>query len=328
MRAAWRPPSVWGLSSTGQLYAENGAYLLPKQGSHQCHHQGVHPDRCPLPLPEGQGDALHTARVSQNTLAVCQLWVYIITEVQLGQLEQVDKALWCNLLEIARTVPYDLVCLEFGLEPLRYIIMKRRLIYLQHILKQKESSLIRKFLKTQMINLKKKDWGKTIEEDLLHLDIQMTFEDIEQMSKNKYKELIKKKIKEHALQYLVEKKNNRNGKGMKLLHSKLEIQNYLKYEDGEVNNFERKLIFQLRTDMCFKIKTHFRQMHKDTICEGCRKEESTTKHTVECQALLGNNQIVTYIPDYRDLYRNDVEEQAYVARILKDNLTRLPTVLQ
>ena len=88
-----------------------------------------------------------------------------------------------------------------------------------------------------MINLKKKDWGKTIEEDLLHLDIQMTFEDIEQMSKNKYKELIKKKIKKHALQYLVDKKNNRNGKGMKLLHSKLEIQNYLKYEDGEVNIF-------------------------------------------------------------------------------------------
>ena len=79
--------------------------------------------------------------------------------------------------------------------------------------------------------------------------------------------------------------------------------------------------------MCFKIKTHFRQMYQDTICEGCRKEESTTKHTVECQALLGNNQIIKYIPDYRDLYRNDVEEQAYVARILKDNLTRLPTVL-
>ena len=172
-----------------------------------------------------------------GTLLSCSEAWYSITEVQLGQLEQVDKALWCNLLEIARTVPYDLVCLKFGLEPLRYIIMKRRLIYLQHILKQKESSLIRKFLKTQMINLKKKDWGKTIEEDLLHLDIQMTFKDIEQMSKNKYKELIKKKIKEHALKYLVDKKNNRNGKGMKLLHSKLEIQNYLKYEDGEVNIF-------------------------------------------------------------------------------------------
>ena len=43
----------------------------------------------------------------------------------------------------ARTFPYDLVCLELGIEPLRYIIMKRRLIYLYHLLKQNESSLVR-----------------------------------------------------------------------------------------------------------------------------------------------------------------------------------------
>ena len=79
--------------------------------------------------------------------------------------------------------------------------------------------------------------------------------------------------------------------------------------------------------MCFKIKTHFKHMYQDTICEGCWKEESTTKHTLECPPLLGNNQLVTYIPDYIDIYKNDVEEQAYVVRILKDNLRRLPTSL-
>ena len=78
------------------------------------------------------------------------------------QLELLDKALWCTLLEVARTVPYDLVCLELGLEPLRYVIMRRRLFYLQHILKQKETSLIKQFLQTQMKDLKKKDWGKTV----------------------------------------------------------------------------------------------------------------------------------------------------------------------
>ena len=60
-----------------------------------------------------------------------------VTELELRQLEQVDKCLWCNILEVARTVPYDLVCLELGLEPLRFIIMRRRLLYLQYILKQK-----------------------------------------------------------------------------------------------------------------------------------------------------------------------------------------------
>ena len=78
---------------------------------------------------------------------------------------------WCSLLETAQTVPYNLICLELGIEPLRYIIMRRRLIYLQHILKQNESSLIKQFLKTQMKTLKKKDWGKTVKEDLIHLGL-------------------------------------------------------------------------------------------------------------------------------------------------------------
>ena len=65
-------------------------------------------------------------------------------------------------------------------------------------------------------------------------------------------------------------------------------------------------------------------MHEDTICEGCKQEESTTKHTLECQSLLGRNEIVTYIPTYEDLFGEDKEEQVYIARINLDNLKRLP----
>ena len=65
-------------------------------------------------------------------------------------------------------------------------------------------------------------------------------------------------------------------------------------------------------------------MYKDSICEGCKKEESTTQHTVECQCLVGQNDLITYLPDYRELYKKDVEEQVYVARILRENLRKLP----
>ena len=63
-----------------------------------------------------------------GTLLSCSAVWYNVVEVELGQLEQVDKALWCNLLEVARTVPYNLICLELGIEPLQYIIMRRRLM--------------------------------------------------------------------------------------------------------------------------------------------------------------------------------------------------------
>ena len=111
-------------------------------------------------------------------------------------------------MEVSRTVPYDLVCLELGLEPLRFIIMRRRLLYLQ-----KNTSLIKNLVKSQFKNLKKKDWGQTIMRDLNTLGIDFTLQEIEEMPEKRYKQLMKRKIKEHALKYLINKKERRNGKG-------------------------------------------------------------------------------------------------------------------
>ena len=55
--------------------------------------------------------------------------------------------------------------------------------------------------------------------------------------------------------------------------------------------------------------------------------ESTTKHVLECQVLLGQNEIVTYLPLYKDLYGNDKNEQVYIARVFRDNVRRLPETI-
>ena len=81
--------------------------------------------------------------------------------------------------------------------------------------------------------------------------------------------------------YLIEKRNTRNGKGMEIQYEKLGMQSYLNTEDMDISNEERKYIFQLRIKMCFKIKSHFRNMFENTICEWCNIEESTTSHTLE-----------------------------------------------
>ena len=149
---------------------------------------------------------------------------------------------------------------------------------MQHILKQKETSLIKQFLTTQMETLKKKDWGKTVREDILHLGLDISFADIEIMPKQTYKKLIRQKIQQKSFEYLINKRNNRNGKGMAISYHSLEMQNYLLSEDMEITNNDRKHIFQFRTQMSFDIKSHFRNMHANTICDGCRLEESTTYH--------------------------------------------------
>ena len=65
-------------------------------------------------------------------------------------------------------------------------------------------------------------------------------------------------------------------------------------------------------------------MHSNIICDGCFIEQSTTKHTLECSELIGRNELVTYLPIYKELYEEDEDSQVYIARILKDNFRRLP----
>ena len=109
-----------------------------------------------------------------------------------------------------------------------------------------------------------------------------------------------------------------------MTYSEHKMQNYLHTEAIDIQNYERKLIFQIRTKMHYKIKTHFQNMYEDVICNGCRMAESTTRHTLECHTLLGKNEMVTYLPIYEDIYGGDENEQAYISRILRDNLGRLP----
>ena len=48
-------------------------------------------------------------------------------------------------------------------------------------MKQKKSSLVKQFVKTQMKDLKKKDWGKTVLQDLEELEIKLSIKQIENM---------------------------------------------------------------------------------------------------------------------------------------------------
>ena len=98
------------------------------------------------------------------------------------------------------------------------------------------------------------DWGKTVLKDLENLDICHTIEEIEKMSKSNYKCLVKKKVQEKALKYLLDKKNHRNGKGNKIQYTSLKMQGYLISEDMDILSQKRKYLFQFRTKRHFRIK--------------------------------------------------------------------------
>ena len=80
------------------------------------------------------------AYIISSMLSSSEIW-YGVTKQELEKLEQVDEMFLRNLMECSYSVPKDLLYLELGVLPIRYIIQTRRLLNLNHVLQQEKESL-------------------------------------------------------------------------------------------------------------------------------------------------------------------------------------------
>ena len=116
--------------------------------------------------------------------------------------------------------------LELGLWPLRYIIKMKRILYLHHVLTRRESSLVRKVLLEQNKAALKGDFIFTVKKDLSEVNIHLSFQQIQCLSKYQFKKLTKKACSNAAFCYLMSEKTKLS-KGSEIKYDKLEMQKYL-----------------------------------------------------------------------------------------------------
>ena len=84
----------------------------------------------------------------------------------------------------------------------------------------------------------------------------------------------------------------------------------------------KKWLFKCRVEY-IEIKGNHRWKHNDITCRLCQKGVIETQvHLLYCETLLGQNENVNYIPAYKELYSEDLKDQLYVSRLLKDNFDR------
>ena len=92
--------------------------------------------------------------------------------------------------------------LELGWLPLRYIMQSRRLNFFKYILNQKETSIVKQVFYEQKVNPLKGDWLKIVEFFFRKLKIDLTHDEITNMSKNGFKKVVKKQVEETGLKFL------------------------------------------------------------------------------------------------------------------------------
>ena len=153
------------------------------------------------------------------------------------------------------------------------------------------------------------------EEYLEKLKIDLTFSEIEVMSKRKFKKLVKEKVNKLAFDYLIAEKNKQE-KVKEISYSKLQIQSY--FVDGNCNTNLSKLIFKARTKT-LDIKAQQKWKYEDRMCVGCGVMEENGEEILNC-SVLQKKRVENKKTSYNGLYSRCVEEVVAVGKVLQNGL--------
>ena len=148
-------------------------------------------------------------------------------------------------------------------------------------------------------------------EDMQIIDLDINLEDIKYLSKTQFQKMVRMHIKCFTLNTLLE--DTKEGKGQKLKYE----QNYFLSPDLTIE--EKQWIFKCRSNE-IDIKANKKWKHTDISCISCKNPiPEDENHLIECLTLLGKNENISYIPNFIDMFEDDLEEQIYIARLLKEN---------
>lgn len=261
---------------------------------------------------------LRQSHLLSSILTNSEAW-YGLKTSDIEHLEQVDESYLRRVLEVGISCPKEMLYLETGSTPIRFIVKYRRLMFLHYILNEKTESLIHQCFDAQKAKPCRNDWILTVQEDLEELEIMLEFDEIRELSSFQFKSFLKKIIEEKALSFL----NNVKSKHSKVLHIKheeLRIQEYL--EPKNITSIHlAKFLFQARTRM-LDLKMNFRKMYKseELSCPLECNEPDTQQHLLDCQKIPSTFVASKSTPGYEDLFSKEVKKQVCVATILQARL--------
>ena len=231
-----------------------------------------------------------------------EAWVNY-SEKDIRMLEQCDEVLLSRIIECDKNSSNALKYLELGVIPIRFEIMKRKLMFLQYILKQNKNSMIYKILKAIEAEPIKKDFVFICKKYLEALKIKKTFEEIGNMSKIQLKKLLKEKIRSEALIFLKDQQLKQE-KIKHIEYKDLKMQDYL--SEGDRKIAISKIIYKARGKI-LDIKFQKRWKYDDLQCEGCQQNIESGEEILKCENLGSNEKGAEYDWFYSDLLTKQIE---------------------
>ena len=242
-----------------------------------------------------------------------EAWVNY-TEKDVRILEQCDEFLLSRILECDGNSSNAFKYLELGVIPIRFEIMKRKLMFLQYVLKQNKKSMIYRIFKAIEENPVKNDFVFTCKRYLEVLKIDSTFEQLENMSKTKLRKILKENIRNEAFMYL-KNQQLKQEKIKDIKYTQLKMQDYLAESDRSI--LVTKTIYKAR-GKTLDIKMQKKWKYDNIKCEGCQLNIESGEEILKCDKLGKNDKQADYTWFYSEL----VSKQIMVGKIMVHKLKK------
>ena len=256
-------------------------------------------------------------------LSNSEAW-YNVTKNDIENLEKVDEALLRKVFSAQCSTPLEVLYLETGTIPIRYILISRRLNFLHYILNQPTDSLLRNVFDAQVNNPIGGDWVTQVEMDKKDLKLSLTFDQIRLIPKEQFNKIVKEKVKMKSFELLTNIQAT-HSKTKNIVYKKLCSQTYLG-PDSSLTIREKSMIFAARSRM-LDVKANFKVGKIDLRCRKCLKDEETQRHLLDCSELMDNSVIFgSNIPKYEDLFSADMNKVKVIGRILLQKFQKLVTL--
>ena len=254
---------------------------------------------------------LRSSLFLSSLISNSESWVNLSPK-NVSDLEKIDEQLLRDLLSAQRNTPKEILYLETGSIPVRFVIISRRINFLHYILCEDKNSLLSRFFKAQCLEPIRGDWASTVKNDLEFLNIKLSFDEIASYSKSAFKALVKDSVRKKVFSELV-KKQKEHSKGKEIVYRELTLQQYLR-SSSPLDNEEKQFLFAART-RGLNVKNNFKQGKQDLNCRLCGGHLEDQQSLLTCPAL--NNAQDTLQSDYRDLFSERIDKLTMITKLLK-----------
>ena len=192
------------------------------------------------------------------------------------------------------------------------------MMFLHYLVTRNDREMLYKFFKVQWEYPTKMDWTETVKEDFDFFGMELNIDELKKYKKLTFSKLLKKKIKNAAFEYLLDKKDQHSKMDGITYDKKLKKQNYLDH----INPTLARLLFKFRCRM-INVKMNFKKANADFNCPLCVKigefYTDSQQHLLCCKAIIQKSDILSRnkTVKYEHIFDKNIEKMTECIKLLK-----------